>query len=172
MVYCHVAVTADEWKLPHLSYSKARPFRRAFFQLEYMSVSEKRGWMPKAPMSDWLMTVWARWPGTLLLQSLLVLDSLRGHLVNSIRVRLQELHTDTVVSLGGLMFVPQPLDASVNKPAIQGQCLAAVCIMDGRRRNQEVIHSDTVPVDPGSIELGAVRTEHSEILECWNSKRA
>ncbi|KAH8019839.1 hypothetical protein HPB51_022811 [Rhipicephalus microplus] len=67
-------------------------------------------------MVDWVKTVWARRPGGLLLPSMLVLDSVRGHLVDRVRDELKELRTDLAVIPGGLTSILQRLDVSLNKP--------------------------------------------------------
>uniref|UniRef100_A0A6B0UZR7 Putative pogo transposable element n=1 Tax=Ixodes ricinus TaxID=34613 RepID=A0A6B0UZR7_IXORI len=67
-------------------------------------------------MVDWITTVWGLRPRALLLPSLLVLDSFRGHLIDSVRRKLKELRTKIAVTPGGPTSVLQPLDVSLNKP--------------------------------------------------------
>jgi len=48
-------------------------------------------------------------------QSLLVCDSFRGHLVDSVKNRLNEKHTNLAIIPGGLTSKLQPLDVRINK---------------------------------------------------------
>ena len=48
-------------------------------------------------------------------RSLLVLDSFRGHLVNSVKNRFKEKQTNLAVIPGGLTCKLQPLDVAINK---------------------------------------------------------
>lgn len=111
-----LAVTADGRKLPPYVIFKRKTLPKAKFpQGIYVRVQEK-GWMSAELMVDWVKTVWGRRPGGLLLPSMLVLDSFRGHLVDRVRNELKELRTDLAVIPGGLTSILQPLDVSLNKP--------------------------------------------------------
>lgn len=67
-------------------------------------------------MADRVCTVWGRRPGALILPSLLVLDSFRGHLGENVRWELEELRIEIAIIPGGLPSVLQPLDVCVSKP--------------------------------------------------------
>ena len=66
---------------------------------------------------EWLKTVWGRRPRAFLNQpSVLVLDSFKGHLSDSVKNQLRKMNTELVVIPGGMTSVLQPLDVSINKP--------------------------------------------------------
>lgn len=73
--------------------------------------------MNKELMHDWIDTVWGKRPGAMLqLPSLLVLNSFKGHLVESVKEKLRDMRTNLVVIPGDLTSVLQPLEVLVNKP--------------------------------------------------------
>uniref|UniRef100_A0A023GJZ4 Putative tigger transposase n=1 Tax=Amblyomma triste TaxID=251400 RepID=A0A023GJZ4_AMBTT len=110
-----LAVTADGRKLPPYVIFKRKTIPKGNFPRGIHIRAQMKGWMTADLMVDWIKTVWGR-PGAFLLPSLLVLDSFRGHLVDSVRAKLKELRTDIAVIPGGLTSLLQPLDVSLNKP--------------------------------------------------------
>ena len=76
-----------------------------------------KGWMDEAGLKVWIQKVWSARPGGLLRKrSLLIWDSFRAHLVDSVKEALRKTKTDIAVIPGGLTSVLQPLDVSLNKP--------------------------------------------------------
>lgn len=70
--------------------------------------------MSSSLMEDWVKTVWERHPGaTLCKQSLLVLNSYRGHLTDSVKTTLSRAGTDIAVILGGMTSQLRPLDVTL-----------------------------------------------------------
>ena len=77
----------------------------------------EKGWMDEAGLKIWIEKVWKSRPGGLLRKkSLLIWDSFRAHLVDSVKRVVKETNTDIAVIPGGLTSVLQPLDVSLNKP--------------------------------------------------------
>ena len=75
------------------------------------------GWMDEEGLKIWVQKVWKARPGGLLRKkSLLIWDSFRAHLVDSVKRAVKETNTDIAVIPGGLTSVLQPLDVSLNKP--------------------------------------------------------
>lgn len=111
-----LAVTADGRKLPPFVVFKRKTLPKNTLPAGIHVRAQEKGWMSAELMLDWLKTVWGRRPGALLLPSLLVVDSFRGHLEKGVRRRMTEMRTDIAVIPGGLTSVLQPLDVSVNKP--------------------------------------------------------
>lgn len=111
-----LAVTADGRKLPPFVIFKRKTLPKAKFPPGIHVRVQEKGWMTADLMVDWVKTVWGRRPRALLYPSLLVVDSFRGHLVDSVRTKLKELRTDLAVIPGGLTSMLQPLDVSLNKP--------------------------------------------------------
>jgi len=78
-------------------------------------VNEK-GWVNEEEMLWWIENVWCNRDGTNNNpRSLLIFDSFRGHLVNSVKNKLDEKQTNIAVIPGGLTGRLQPLDVGVNK---------------------------------------------------------
>jgi hypothetical protein len=68
-------------------------------------------------MEDWLGCVWENWPGALSKpQSMLAVDTFRGHLSDRLRYRLRNKNTDLVLIPNGMTSQLQPLNVSINKP--------------------------------------------------------
>jgi hypothetical protein len=47
---------------------------------------------------------------------MLVLDTFKGHVIDSVKDQLCKMKTKLVVILGGMTSVLQPMDVSINKP--------------------------------------------------------
>ena len=68
-------------------------------------------------MKLWIEKVWrCREGGLLKEKSLLVYDTFKAHLMDSIKKQLRDHNTDVAIILGGLTSQLQPLDVSLNKP--------------------------------------------------------
>ncbi|KAM7298529.1 pogo transposable element with KRAB domain [Ixodes scapularis] len=94
----------------------AKEVKEVFPKNIIVRVNEK-GWMNSAMVEEWVKLVWQRRPGALLCRdSLLVLDSYRGHLTDSVKTVLSRGGTDLAVIPGGMTSQLQPLDVSINKP--------------------------------------------------------
>jgi len=73
--------------------------------------------MTEELLLEWLQIVWGRRPRAFLNQpSVLVLDSFKGHLSDSVKNQLRKMNTELLVIPGGITSVLQPLDVSINKP--------------------------------------------------------
>ena len=82
---------------------------------ESVSVSfRKKGWMDETGVKEWIQTCLLRNPTDE--RSLLVWDSFRAHLTESVKEALQRRKIDVAVIPGGLNPVLQPLDKCLNKP--------------------------------------------------------
>ena len=76
-----------------------------------------KGWMDESRVKIWIEKVWRARPGGFTnTQSLLVWDSSRAHLTDTVKQQLRENKTATAVIPGGLTSLVQPLDVSLNKP--------------------------------------------------------
>uniref|UniRef100_A0A1E1X208 Putative pogo transposable element n=1 Tax=Amblyomma aureolatum TaxID=187763 RepID=A0A1E1X208_9ACAR len=111
-----LSITVDGRQLPPFVVFKRKTLPKGTLPAGIHVRAQEKGWMSAELVSDWLKTVWGRRPGALLLPSLLVMDSFRGHLEKNVRCRMSELRTDLAVIPGGLTSVLQPLDVSINKP--------------------------------------------------------
>lgn len=111
-----LAVTVDGRKLPPYIIFQRKTLPKGKFPPSVHVHVQEKGWMSSDLMVDWINTVWGRRPGALLFPLLLVVDSFWGHLVEPVRAKLKELHTELAVIPGGLTSMLQPLDVSLNKP--------------------------------------------------------
>lgn len=110
-----LTVTADGQKLPPFVIFKRKTLPKAKFPPGIHVRVQEKGWMTTDLMVDWVKTAWGHRPGALLYPSLLVVNSFRDHLVDSVQ-KPKELRTDLAAIPGGLTSMLQPLDVSLNKP--------------------------------------------------------
>lgn len=155
-----LAITADGRKLPPYVIFKRKTVPKVNFPCGIHVRAQEKGWMSADLMVDWVRTVWGRRPGALLLPSLLVLDSFRGHLGENVRRELQELRTEIAIIPGGLTSVLQPLDVSVNKP-----------FKDSVRRlyTDWMAQGGHTLTPTGKIKRPSVELVCSWVLEAWRS---
>lgn len=108
---------ADGSKLPPVIIFKLKNKPREEFPDGVFIRTNEKGWVNKEEMNWWIDNIWSKRSSDQLLnpRSLLVLDSFRGHLVNSVKQKLDEAHTNMAVIPGGLTSKLQPLDVAVNK---------------------------------------------------------
>ena len=102
--------------LPVIIFKLKNKPREEFPNGVFIRTNEK-GWVNEEEMIWWIENIWSKRSSDQLLnpRSLLVLDSFHGHLVNSVKERLNEVHTNMAVIPGGLTSKLQPLDVTVNK---------------------------------------------------------
>jgi hypothetical protein len=79
---------------------------------------QKKAWMDGEVMLRWIDGVWNKscqhnQPGG---ESILVMDSLSGHLTNSVMEKLRTNSVHSIIVPGGCTSILQPLDVSFNKP--------------------------------------------------------
>lgn len=112
-----LCITADGRKLPPYVVFKRKRVPAEQFPDGIFVRAQDNGWMTDELVRDWLACVWEKRPGANLdTRSLLVLDSFRGHLTESVRQQLRASDTDLAVIPGGMTGMLQPLDVSVNRP--------------------------------------------------------
>lgn len=108
---------ADGMKLKPMVIFKRKTIPKVNFPPGVVIHCHPKGWMDEKGLKLWVEKVWRSRPGGLLQKrSLLVWDSFRAHLVESVKLALKEANTDIAVIPGGLTSVMQPLDVSLNKP--------------------------------------------------------
>lgn len=106
---------ADGTKLPPLIIFKLKNIPRGNFSPEVIIRANQTGWMNENEMLFWIENVWTKRERFSNPNSLLVLDSFSAHIVDSVKRRFSEKHTNIAVIPGGLTSRLQPLDVSVNK---------------------------------------------------------
>ena len=77
--------------------------------------AQEAGWMDLSLVVDWIKRVWQRHSGALQnLNSMVVLDSFRGHMTEGVKTLLKKGKTDLVAIPSGLMSMLQPFDVCIN----------------------------------------------------------
>jgi hypothetical protein len=110
-----LACMADGTKLPAVCIFKLKNIPKENFPRGiYIRVNEK-GWVNEQEMLWWIENVWTSRNRFGNPRSMLVYDSFRGHLVNSVKNRLVEKNTNIAVIPGGCTSKLQPLDVAINK---------------------------------------------------------
>lgn len=111
-----IACTADGRKLPPLIIFKKKTLPKEDFPPPNCS-AQRKGFMNESLMLEWIRRVWNQRPGALFQRpTMLVLDSVWGHLTANVKWALCDGKTDLVVITGGLTSVLQPLEVVLNKP--------------------------------------------------------
>lgn len=110
-----LACMADGSKLPAVCIFKLKNVPKENFPHGIHIRANEKGWMNEKEMLWWIETVWTSRNPFGNSRSLLVLDSFRGHIVNSVKNRLVEKNTNIAVIPGGCTSKLQPLDVAINK---------------------------------------------------------
>uniref|UniRef100_A0A1E1X1Z9 HTH CENPB-type domain-containing protein n=1 Tax=Amblyomma aureolatum TaxID=187763 RepID=A0A1E1X1Z9_9ACAR len=112
-----LACLAEGHKLPPFIIFRRKTIPKEKFPNNVVVRCHEKGWMDSGLVIDWISSVWDRRPGALLHpESILVLDSFRGHLTPGVKEKLQRDRTHLVVIPGGMTSILQPLDVCLNKP--------------------------------------------------------
>ena len=107
-----LAVAADGAKVPPKVIFKGVRTPRGLVVPHPLRVSfHKKGWMDEQGIREWIRQSLPRAE-----RSLLVWDSFRAHLTDSVKDDLKQRNIDVAVIPGGLTPVVQPLDKCLNKP--------------------------------------------------------
>ena len=110
-----LACMADGSKLPAVCIFKLKNVPKEKFPDGIHIRANEKGWMNEQEMLWWIETVWTSRNPFNNPQSMLILDSFRGHTVNSVKNRLVEKNTNIAVIPGGCTSKLQPLDNAINK---------------------------------------------------------
>jgi hypothetical protein len=111
-----LCITADGRKLPPYIVLKRKTLPKVNVK-GVITQAQESGWMDQALVLDWINRVWQKRPATLLiLRSMLILDSFRGHTTEEVKNILKSRNTDQVIISGGLTSMLQPLDVCINRP--------------------------------------------------------
>src|SRR6266542_3072444 len=106
---------ANGTKLPAVCIFKLKNIPKEKFPRGiYIRVNEKE-WVNEQEMLWWIEIVWTSRNPFGNPRSMLVLDSFRGHIVESVKNRLIEKNTNIAVIPGGYTSKLQPLDVTINK---------------------------------------------------------
>lgn len=113
---CVLACAANGDKLKPLVIFKRKTLPKGDFPSDVIVSANEKGWMCESVMIEWLEKVWQRRKGSFFnSKGLLIMDSMRSHLLDSVKRRCEKLSADIAVIPAGLTKVLQPLDLCVNK---------------------------------------------------------
>lgn len=113
---CVLACSANGDKLKPLLIFKRKTLPKGKFPSDVVVCANESGWMCEDMMFQWIEKVWQHRKGSFFdRKGLLILDSLRCHLLPSVKNRLKKLSTEFAAIPGGLTRILQPLDLTVNK---------------------------------------------------------
>lgn len=110
-----LACMADGSKLPAVCIFKLKNIPKENFSHGIHIRANEKGWMNEREMLWWIETVWTSRNSFANPQSMLILDSFRGHTVSSVKNRLVEKNTNIAVIPGGCTSKLQPLDNAINR---------------------------------------------------------
>lgn len=106
---------ADGTKLPPVCIFKLKNIPKEKFPIGIHIRANEKGWVNETETLWWIEKVWISRNPFGNPRSLLILDSFRGHTVNSVKNRLEEKNTNIAIIPGGCTSKLQPLDVSINK---------------------------------------------------------
>jgi hypothetical protein len=110
-----LACMADGTKLPAVCIFKLKNVPKEKFPNGIYIRANEKGWVNEQEMLWWVENVWTSRNRFGNPRSMLVLDSFRGHIVDSVKNRLVEKNTNMAVIPGGCTSKLQPLDVAINK---------------------------------------------------------
>ena len=111
------ACQADGQKLPPLVIFKRKTILKEKFPSNIIIKTNSKGWMDEKLMIEWLKEAYVKWPDGFfhIQQSLLVFDSIRAHITDTMKVHVQKTNWKLAVIPGGLTKNLQPLDIGINR---------------------------------------------------------
>ncbi|KFM65154.1 Pogo transposable element with KRAB, partial [Stegodyphus mimosarum] len=113
---CVLACAANGVKLKPMIIFKRKTIPKGDFPNDVIICANENGWMCETIMHEWLQKVWqCRKRSFFQPKELLIMDSMRAHLLESVKTRCQKLSTTVAIISGGLTKILQPLDLSGNE---------------------------------------------------------
>uniref|UniRef100_A0A8C7QPE1 DDE-1 domain-containing protein n=1 Tax=Oncorhynchus mykiss TaxID=8022 RepID=A0A8C7QPE1_ONCMY len=114
---CVLSCTASGEKLPPMFIFKRMTMPKEKFQRGIVMKVNKKGWMTEGLMHEWHTECYGKRPGGFFHKNkaLLVLDSMRVHITDSVKEAIKRTNSIPAVIPGGTTKYLQPLDISVNR---------------------------------------------------------
>lgn len=114
---CVLGCTASGVKLPPMVIFKRITMPKEELPRGLVIKVNQKGWMVEGLMKEWLAECYAKRPGGFfrLKKALLVLDSMRAHITDSVKEAIRSTNSIPAVIPGGTTKYLQPLDISVNR---------------------------------------------------------
>ncbi len=113
---CVLACAANGEKLKPMIIFKRKTLPKENFPNDVVIKCNEKGWMCEKIMLDWINEVWRKRKGAFFQPSgILIMDSMRAHLLDSVKLAAKTASASLAVIPGGLTKVLQPLDLTTNK---------------------------------------------------------
>ncbi|CAL9695003.1 unnamed protein product [Knipowitschia caucasica] len=113
---CVLSCTASGHKLPPMVIFKRRPVPEEQLPQGIVVRVNQRGWMEESLMRDWMVECFSQRPGGVVhRRALLVMDSMRAHVTESVRAEIQKNNCLPAVIPADTTKHLQPLDVSVKR---------------------------------------------------------
>ena len=114
---CVLACTASGQKLPPMVIFKRITMPKEQLPTGIVVKVNAKGWMMEGLMKEWLTECYGKRPGGFFhrKKALLVLDSMRAHITDSVKAAIKKTNSIPAVIPGGTTKYLQPLDISVNR---------------------------------------------------------
>lgn len=114
---CVLACTASGQKLPPMVIFKRITMPKEQLPKGIVVKVNTKGWMIEGLMKEWLTECYGKRPGGFFhrKKALLVLDSMRAHITDSVKAAIKKTNSIPAVIPGGTTKFLQPLDISVNR---------------------------------------------------------
>lgn len=113
---CVLACAANGDKLKPLIIFRRKTMPKGNFPPDVVIRCNEKGWMSEEIMLEWLAEVWKKRKNSFFQPSgLLIMDSMRAHLVDSVKAAARKNAATLAIIPGGLTKILQPLDLAVNK---------------------------------------------------------
>ena len=112
-----LACTASGKKLPPMVIFKRKTAVKDKITADVIVSNNEKGWMDQQQMGVWLQRCYVRRPGGFFktAKSMLVMDSMRAHIIPEVKDSIRSTNTIVGIIPGGLTKLLQPLDIAVNK---------------------------------------------------------
>lgn len=108
---------ANGQKLPPMVIFKRKTLPKEKFPAGVIIKANPKGWMDEEKMSEWLREVYVKRPDGFFHKSpsLLICDSMRTHLTDTVKTQVKQTNSELAIIPGGLTKELQPLDIGVNR---------------------------------------------------------
>lgn len=113
---CVLSCAADGEKLKPMIIFKRKTLPKENFPHDVLIKCNEKGWMCEKLMLDWINEIWRKRKGAFFQpKGLLIMDSMRAHLLDSVKTEAKRASASLAVIPGGLTKALQPLDLAANK---------------------------------------------------------
>ena len=112
-----LACQANGQKLPPMVIFKRKTLPKEKFPVGVVIKANPKGWMDEEMMNDWLREIYVKRPDGFfhISPSLLIYDSMRAHLTNTVKAQVKKTNSELAIIPGGLTKELQPIDIGVNR---------------------------------------------------------